>query len=981
MALTGFSVTVDGATATATLSSDTDLLSVSTNDFTLRRSDTNAVIGDRSDISIKANSQSGGTWTWTITITNSTDYRNNVYIQIRTNAFFENPGFARQPTSVLNSNTFKYGAATLPAPGTPGTLSAAAVDDKSIKLTFGASTGTVTQYQYRRASTSSGLSGATWEDGGTTNSITVSGLAANREYFFQVRACNDTSYSAASNTTSATTSQSVPVAPVAPGTPGTLSTKVIDHDSVELTFGASSGTVTQYQYKYATSTSGLTTVTWADGGTSTTITLHSLTPSTLYYFQVRACNQTAYSAASNTAQATTQSPPATAPSTPPSVTIIVVDHDTLRLTFGASTGTVTQYQYRYATSEATLATSDWRSAGTGRSVTIDGLSPSTRYYFQVRAGNDGAFSAASSTSEGITAAPPAPGGLSIEELDAQFIIVGTENYRLDIQIGGNPTNVNVDGLQDGFDHTWDAVSQVITVRNPLVERLQIDATWTVTIRKGADILTSEVKYNVLNPALIFHDLPLVYLYRDVPINYDILMEFIPGQVIPTSTLLGLKSELVDFGLKVGGKVPKDSELTDTKGSTTINVQLETGEVIKREYTHQVEPGDPPMLENAVFDPKGIYGKLTLPELEQAFTYEWTIAEGPVDAVQWNNSRPTIDPETTEVINGNLSVTIKFPNIEGVSSYEYRLDSETHVVEWVTFQGTLENGMITIIIPDLVDGIEYNLRIRVSSPWIGTPITIPISGSRLMYAAQDTGDSTVDRWLYIFSTGTRTSTLLTRMKRVRFPADIRQFLGYITVDSNGNVYVIDSGSSAAQNAIYTFLNTTIDATPDGGRLVADMRNPFPAAALSSGRVDSRGIENYGDELYLYLSVAAPSWTNMIALKKPTTDGADLELLRRSSDNERPRSGIRATKSSIFFIDGGGTYRTLDRELLNTGASHNFAPRPSGTISFWISEDLKTVFFTTNNRLYKFQLGDNNTFAEDFNINLPSGLINCSSMDII
>ena len=620
--LTFVATTPTDNTVTATLTSNVgDLLSVTAADFTLRRSDTNAVVGTTDDISVTENGLSGGVYTWTITITNSTNYANNAYIQIRVNAFFRSVGFARLPSTVINSNVFKFIIPATPAPGTPGTLSASALDHNRIRLTFGASSGTVTQYQYRRSTTSAGLSSATWTNGGNGTSITVTGLTPNTTYYFQVRACNQSAYSAAGNTANAKT-QAAPL--VAPGTPGTLSTRVIDHDSVELSFGASSGTVTQYQYRFATSTSALASATWTDGGTTTTITLHSLMPTTTYYFQVRACNQTSYSAAGNTATATTQAEPPTAPTTPPSLVVTVVDHDTVRLTFGASTGTVTEYQYRFSTTSSGLATAMWRTAGTARSITVDGLSPSTMYYFQVRAGNSGEYSAATVAGTGTTPAPPPPGSeLSIEEIDPQIIIVQTADYVLGVDIGGNPTQVDVGGAMEGFDHTWLAGAGRIDIRSPIVERLTAEAIWRVIISKGVDRLEGEIKYSVVPSGLIFHDLPLVNLYRDVPIYFEILLENIPAVVLPTSTLLGLKADLIETGVVVTGEIPLDSIFTTNKGDTVLTVPLEEqGIVLKKEYPYQIREGDPPPMNTPTFTPQGNYGEIVFDDVLHAFNYEY-----------------------------------------------------------------------------------------------------------------------------------------------------------------------------------------------------------------------------------------------------------------------------------------------------------------------------------------------------------------------
>ena len=337
----------------------------------------------------------------------------------------------------------------LTAPSVPASLSAAAVDHDTIRLSFSASTGTVTQYQYRVATTSGGLSSATWVNGGTGTTIDVDSLNASTRYYFQVRALNQTVASAASNTADATT-KAPPI--IAPGTPASLSATAVDHDTIRLVIGASTGTVTQRQYRYATSTAGLASATWQNAS-ATTVDVDGLSANTTYYFQARAGNQGVYSGASTTASAKTDSAPIVAPSTPPRFTITVIDHDSVRLNFGASTGTVTQYQYRYATSEAGLASAAWNNGGTGTTITVDNLSANTLYYFQVRAGNQGAYSAATAAASATTRVEDT-GPVTIGAISSPISILLDADWELNVRITGNPDSVEVIGDLYYFDYDF-----------------------------------------------------------------------------------------------------------------------------------------------------------------------------------------------------------------------------------------------------------------------------------------------------------------------------------------------------------------------------------------------------------------------------------------------------------------------------------------------------------------------------------------------
>ena len=423
----------------------------------------------------------------------------------------------------------------LPAPSVPASLSAAAIDHDSIRLTFSASTGTVTQYQYKIAASQVGLASATWNNGGTGTTIDVHGLTPSTQYYFQVRACNQTVYSAASNTANATT-QAAPLP--APSTPGSLSATALDHDTIRLTFSASTGTVTQYQYKVATSSAGLSGAAWNNGGTATTINVDGLTPSTQYYFQVRALNQTVGSAASNTADATTQAPPLVAPSVPGSFAAAVVDHDTVRLTFSASTGTVTQYQYRYATSSAGLSSAVWTDGGTGTTINVDGLSPSTLYYFQVRACNQTVYSAATSAVTATTN-PRTIQPLGIGAISSPLAILINTPYELRVPITGNPTEVRVEGDLQYWDYAFnDPMLRLwVTFGTKVTGK-----TFTISVvdpNDSTNIIHRTVTYNVVSPA------PIISAAAAPPMVRDDFYKFF----IPVTNIEG--SEPVVEGLFTG----------------------------------------------------------------------------------------------------------------------------------------------------------------------------------------------------------------------------------------------------------------------------------------------------------------------------------------------------------------------------------------------------------------------------------------------
>ena len=207
----------------------------------------------------------------------------------------------------------------------------------------------------------------------------------------------------------------------APDTPDNVLLSTVDRDTLRLTFDASSG-ATYYEYKIAVSVVDLGAASWTRT-TVRTVDIDMLQPGTTYYATVRAGNPAGTSTASVAASGTTQSTtPVAAPTTPGSFTLIAQTSNILRASWQASTGTVTQYEIKVATSEAGLDTATWQNAGTGTHFDIRSLQASTRYYAQLRAVGPGGNSAATSVVRGTT-----PASVDISFENAIFERVGNAN--------------------------------------------------------------------------------------------------------------------------------------------------------------------------------------------------------------------------------------------------------------------------------------------------------------------------------------------------------------------------------------------------------------------------------------------------------------------------------------------------------------------------------------------------------------------------
>ena len=300
----------------------------------------------------------------------------------------------------------------------------------------------------------------------------------------------------------------------------------------------------------------------------------------------------------------------------------------------------------------------------------------------------------------------------------------------------------------------------------------------------------------------------VAIFRDVPANLDILIRNTPDTSSVEGLQVGMKHEpgTLFEGLKVGGMLPMSAVLTETTFIAETIAENPAARVTS-DFDCELMTGSPPQIGTPEFTPRGNYGELEFPDVTHAFNYEWTF-DGADDA-EWNifdENRPLINPGAVEITPGDLNVTVKFPNIDLASGYAYMLESDSHTVPWTAFTGILANGMITIIIPNLEDGATYTLRLRVASPWIGTPIELTVSGGRLAYCVHDDG---ADSYLYIFHTGVADAGTAIRIKRILLPTGNTEPRG---VAIHGDLAYVSNGDTS-DDSIYVFNHAN---TVDGAR---------------------------------------------------------------------------------------------------------------------------------------------------------------------
>jgi len=140
-------------------------------------------------------------------------------------------------------------------------------------------------------------------------------------------------------------------------------------------------------------------------GTATSYSNTGLTPSTTRYYRVRATNSAGDSGYSNTASATTQAPPPP-PTAPTNLTATAASSTQINLTW-TNTSTATNVTVERSADNVTFVLINTL-AGTAQSYSDTGLTPSTTYWYRVRAANSAGNSPYSNTATTTTQAPAPP---------------------------------------------------------------------------------------------------------------------------------------------------------------------------------------------------------------------------------------------------------------------------------------------------------------------------------------------------------------------------------------------------------------------------------------------------------------------------------------------------------------------------------------------------------------------------------------------
>jgi len=298
-------------------------------------------------------------------------------------------------------------AVTLPdAPNAPGGLTATAISKSQINLAWADSSNNEDGFKIERKIGAAGTYAEIASLGPNARSYSNTGLSANTQYFYRVRAHNAGGNSAYSNEANAKTLINTPKAP------GNLSATTISKSQINLAWADSANNETGFKLERKTGSAGTYAEIAVLGANVTNYSNTGLAANTQYFYRVRAYNAGGNSAYSNAANAKTLP---NKPKAPGNLTATAVSSSRINLAWADSANNENGFKIERKTGAGgTYAQIAAVGANVKTFVDSTGLISATQYFYRVRSHNTGGNSAYSNEANATTeaTAPLAPSGLS-----------------------------------------------------------------------------------------------------------------------------------------------------------------------------------------------------------------------------------------------------------------------------------------------------------------------------------------------------------------------------------------------------------------------------------------------------------------------------------------------------------------------------------------------------------------------------------------
>lgn len=300
---------------------------------------------------------------------------------------------ASLPTNVATSTTHDV------APVAPQNLSATAITNKQIDLSWTDITGTFgleTSYEVERSSDGAVFTKIA-DVAANQTTYQSTGLNTLTKYWHRIRAKNAVGYSPYSNVTETTTFD------VPPASPAALTATTVSSSQINLGWKDNSSNESVFDIERSTDGATFSKVGEA-AANSNAFQNTGLIPATKYWYRVRSRNSQGASEPTNVATATTRD---VIPNDPSNLFASAIDYFSIKLNWSDNSGNETNFTIERSIDGSNFANVD----SVGRNITTfssKGLKDQTTYYFRVRARNAIGYSGYSNVAVITTPKAPLP---------------------------------------------------------------------------------------------------------------------------------------------------------------------------------------------------------------------------------------------------------------------------------------------------------------------------------------------------------------------------------------------------------------------------------------------------------------------------------------------------------------------------------------------------------------------------------------------